>query len=312
MAKNYTMTMKLLALVSYLESRPRASAPIGQACRDLGLNSVAELRDLVTTLAGVHWDTGDPLDSLRIDISDEDDGDISLCDSKHLGFVFTPDSDDTFALTLALQMLAQGMDAEELSVVESAMVKLARVANLDAPAPAPEFLQAPAQDRLGVVRQAIAAGRCVDIVYRNDSGEVSLRRIQPVDMVTEDGRWYLDAWCLKAEEWRRFRVDRLIEATATDVTVEVPQRAKRRRRREKILVTVVPSARYLVDEPEVDTHRTDEEGRPVLVLKAYTRDWAVRYICSLGSAVVAVEPAEVAQAVRERAGHALAPGRLDV
>ncbi|MFJ7589582.1 helix-turn-helix transcriptional regulator [Streptomyces sp. NPDC097617] len=49
---------------------------------------------------------------------------------------------------------------------------------------------------------------------RGTSAEVT-RRVQPHHLVTWQGRWYLVAWDLDREDWRTFRVDRILPRTPT-------------------------------------------------------------------------------------------------
>ncbi len=42
--------------------------------------------------------------------------------------------------------------------------------------------------------------------------ELTTRRVEPVQVVTIDGHWYLDAFCHRAGDMRRFRVDRIRDA----------------------------------------------------------------------------------------------------
>jgi len=63
---------------------------------------------------------------------------------------------------------------------------------------------------LSVVRQAAATGQKLEIDYHSGSrDEATTRVIEPVQVVTMDGHWYLDAYCHRAGDMRRFRVDRI-------------------------------------------------------------------------------------------------------
>jgi predicted DNA-binding transcriptional regulator YafY len=63
---------------------------------------------------------------------------------------------------------------------------------------------------LAAVRQACDAGRSVEIDYHSASRDESTTRvIEPVQVITMDGHWYLDAFCQRAGDMRRFRVDRI-------------------------------------------------------------------------------------------------------
>jgi proteasome accessory factor C len=63
---------------------------------------------------------------------------------------------------------------------------------------------------LASVRQACEAGETVEIDYHSASRDESTTRVvEPVQVMTADGHWYLDAFCHKADDMRRFRVDRI-------------------------------------------------------------------------------------------------------
>jgi predicted DNA-binding transcriptional regulator YafY len=62
------------------------------------------------------------------------------------------------------------------------------------------------------VRSLVASGEQAEIVYHSAStDETTERVVDPLDVVSLEGHWYLDAYCHKAEGVRRFRVDRIRE-----------------------------------------------------------------------------------------------------
>jgi predicted DNA-binding transcriptional regulator YafY len=74
---------------------------------------------------------------------------------------------------------------------------------------APQFLSA--------VRQASATGQQLEIDYHSGSrDEATTRVIDPTQVVTVDGHWYLDAYCHRAGDMRRFRVDRIRAVAPTN------------------------------------------------------------------------------------------------
>ena len=71
-------------------------------------------------------------------------------------------------------------------------------------------LDVDAPEHLAVVREAVDQGRAVEIDYHSGSrDELTTRAVEPVQVVTIDGHWYLDAYCHRAGDMRRFRVDRI-------------------------------------------------------------------------------------------------------
>jgi len=81
---------------------------------------------------------------------------------------------------------------------------------------------------LAAVRVACDAGQFVEIDYHSASrDELTTRVVEPVQVITMDGHWYLDAFCQRAGDMRRFRVDRIGAVRATEDTGERPARAVR-------------------------------------------------------------------------------------
>jgi predicted DNA-binding transcriptional regulator YafY len=67
-----------------------------------------------------------------------------------------------------------------------------------------------APQSLAAVREASEAGRPVEIDYHSASrDELTTRVVEPAQVITRDGHWYLDAFCRRAGDMRRFRVDRI-------------------------------------------------------------------------------------------------------
>lgn len=63
---------------------------------------------------------------------------------------------------------------------------------------------------------SLRADRVVRLVYRDRSGEVSEREVEPLGSIGRDGVWYLLAWCRLREGVRAFRGDRMVSAELTD------------------------------------------------------------------------------------------------
>lgn len=62
---------------------------------------------------------------------------------------------------------------------------------------------------------AIAARRVLRLHYRDDAGVASERDIEPLCMVFWGGTWTLGAWCRLRADFRQFRLDRVIQHTAS-------------------------------------------------------------------------------------------------
>ncbi|WP_433347951.1 helix-turn-helix transcriptional regulator [Micromonospora sp. CA-111912] len=68
-------------------------------------------------------------------------------------------------------------------------------------------------DVLLAVSAAAHAHEVLRFHYGPESADKPPRRVEPHHVITWDGRWYLVAWDLDRDEWRIFRVDRIILRT---------------------------------------------------------------------------------------------------
>jgi predicted DNA-binding transcriptional regulator YafY len=64
---------------------------------------------------------------------------------------------------------------------------------------------------LSVVQSAIVAKQVLELEYANSKGETSRRKVEPVGMVFYAFSWHLIGWCRLREEYRDFKVSRIMK-----------------------------------------------------------------------------------------------------
>jgi proteasome accessory factor C len=69
---------------------------------------------------------------------------------------------------------------------------------------------------LGKARQAVAEKRAIKCSYRNSTGEVSDREIEPLRLESREANWYLRGFCRTNNEDRIFRLDRMRDIVLLD------------------------------------------------------------------------------------------------
>lgn len=69
------------------------------------------------------------------------------------------------------------------------------------------------QQATRVVREAIEASQCVELDYQDVKGALSHRIIEPLGMVFWGGKWTLVAFCQLRQDYREFRIDRIVSAS---------------------------------------------------------------------------------------------------
>lgn len=130
------------------------------------------------------------------------------------------DDDQAVALALALRTAAASGAADaEAALRALATVRQVLPSRLRPRIDAVSFTALPAlspviaPDVLIALSAAIRAREVLRFDYLRvgepDGAEPARRRVEPHHLVFGDGRWYLVAWDLEAEDWRVFRADRI-------------------------------------------------------------------------------------------------------
>ena len=70
-------------------------------------------------------------------------------------------------------------------------------------------------ERFDLLKTAILEKRTLQILYCGATGETSSRNIHPYTLVFKDKNWYLQAFCEKANDYRTFKVNRIVETSIT-------------------------------------------------------------------------------------------------
>lgn len=72
------------------------------------------------------------------------------------------------------------------------------------------------QRDIGVIRQACWDEVALDLTYRDEDGAETQRRIWPLTIAYLDNRLLVLGWCHLRQDYRKFRIDRIVTVTATD------------------------------------------------------------------------------------------------
>jgi len=124
------------------------------------------------------------------------------------------DDEQAVAIAVALQSVpATGIDIDEGAARALATVRQVMPSRLRHRVDGIRFTGVENQTRVDpAVLEAASSAVCSRHVLRFDYGERHdrpARRTEPHAVVAREGRWYLLAWDLDADDWRTFRLDRL-------------------------------------------------------------------------------------------------------
>lgn len=203
---------RVLAIVPWIVANP--GTPIAEVARRFDLDEADLVADLdVLWMVGIPPYTPDAL--VEVTIEDgrvwihyadffsrplkltPDQGLALLATSDALLSVPGTDPDGPLARALAKLQRSLGVSGEESTVVD------VDLGSADA-------------DVLATLRTAASEGTEVEIDYFSfNRDERTVRVIAPWRVVAQEGAWYVDAYCHRAEAERLFRVDRVESATPT-------------------------------------------------------------------------------------------------
>jgi proteasome accessory factor C len=172
-------------------------------------------------------------------------------------------------------------------------------------------LDVDAPAHLAVIREAVDAGRTLDIDYHSASrDELTTRSVEPEQVFTVGGHWYLDAFCRRAGDMRRFRVDRIVRAHPLDEPLS--GRERRVRPSEDLFVPgpgaievhlhLAPDAGWVPESVPVRAVRRDADGTVTdVVLDVEGMAWFERLLLQLGPSSRVVSPPELTSLAAEAA-----------
>ncbi|MHB8680556.1 MAG: helix-turn-helix transcriptional regulator [Acidimicrobiales bacterium] len=165
---------------------------------------------------------------------------------------------------------------------------------------------------LAQVRDGVERHRQLRVRYYSASSDEDTERVvDPFGLVAIDGNWYLDAYCHRAQDTRRFRVDRLLSVEETGEAVDhgadpsappstsaafVPGADAT-----VVRIAVDPGAMWLVEGLPTLGSGTGRDGRVEVRLAVASMVWFERLLLRLGRHAEVIEPAELAGAGHEAA-----------
>lgn len=282
----------LTVLPWIVENQP---VSVTEVCDRFEISSRDLLQDLdfVFHHVGVHPFTPDTMTDIYIE-----DGIIEV----HLGDYFRRplklNVPEALGLLTAAQALTQRSEIDPEGVLQQAVSKLEAVLapglqeawKVDLGPGLPEVMQ--------TLHEAVRTNRIVDLqYYSHHSNSVSERRVHPLELMSQSGWWYLEAWCELAGEIRTFRVDRIQTSHLTeshfdasdskyqDRTAGVRTFAAEERRVE------IRNARspHLVEALMMSGQSMTDSGNDVLVAPLMSTGWLERVMLLSGSQVTVTD-----------------------
>src|SRR5689334_15035377 len=307
---------RLLALVPYVMSRKVVG--LAETAEAFGI-SERELVDDLNLLWCVELRAPDPY--CPIDLSYEG-GEIVVSQAESMSRPLRLAVDEASALLVALRMLAEVPGLEDRSAMSRLIAKLEAAAGEAASVSAQVAVQVDIADHdaegyAGQIGAALSARRRVHLrYYVPGRDETTERDVDPMRLLVVEGRPYLEAWCLRAEGVRLFRLDRVLGLDVLDVPSAPPAEAEPvdvdqglfRPSPDDALVELELSAagRWVAEYYPCESVTDLEDGRLRVTLRTPDTGWVRRLALRLGEDGRVVSPSSLVSGVREAANAALA------
>jgi proteasome accessory factor C len=305
---------RLLALVPYLSARP-AGVPLSEAARDFGVTERQVRSDLeLLWMCGLPgYGPGD-----LIDVSFEADR-VTVTFSAGMVRPLRLTTDEAVALVVALRTLLELPGLAERDAVSRALAKVSAATGDAAERVTPVAVSVDAREEtLTVVRSALEQGRALHLHYYVPTrDERTERTVDPMQLLLVDGRWYLEAWCRRAEGVRLFRLDRVDDVVILDEPAAAPPEATTRNLDDGVYrpdedapavrLRLARAGRWVADYYPVEDVAPVDDPPGGLAVTVRTADlaWARRLVATLGGNAVVDEPAELGVQVAAEAREAL-------
>src|SRR5699024_10048669 len=167
---------------------------------------------------------------------------------------------------------------------------------------------------LTAIRAAMAAGQRLHLRYVSAADLVSERDVDPLQLLTDGTRWLLVGWCYRAQDVRQFRLDRILELTETgvpiaehpDVALSTDTQPELTEAPWQVRLVLASRARWVAEQYPVSTVSDLGEASFAVELAVLDLAWLHHLVLGIAEDVLAVEPADVAAGIAERAQGALA------
>lgn len=163
-----------------------------------------------------------------------------------------------------------------------------------------------------LLKSAVLSHRMVEILYAGANGSRKRRKIMPLKLLCKTGNWYVKAYCTKRQDFRVFKISRIVEITElaeTFVPMEFPKGecGGKEELCEVVLQFSKEAAYRVYDEFDVSQVTPQEDGTLIARSRMPKDVWLVNYLLSFGTDVTVIAPeylrgilAEQAQKIYEK------------
>ena len=158
----------------------------------------------------------------------------------------------------------------------------------------------PSPPLLEEITQATTERHQLEVEYLAlSSDELTLRTIDPLRVIALDGRWYVQAFCYRANALRTFRVDAFqrinVKGPQPDAPRDLPSEPERflpSADATTVFVRVSPRALWIADSIPIEGRRDESDGGATIAVSVSGRSWFERILLQAGQDAQVLGPEE--------------------
>lgn len=166
------------------------------------------------------------------------------------------------------------------------------------------------QEKMQGIHRAIMENRLIEITYRNLRGETAVRVIEPMTLFFKGYSWYLFAYCRLKEDYRVFRLSRIMDVSETGqdfIRREISYRSYQSADSPgtppvRLVMKFDAEVRLRVEEQfDADELTLNDDGSIQAIVRWPEDEWVHSTLLSYGEHVEVLEPLHIRRMVREKA-----------
>lgn len=159
--------------------------------------------------------------------------------------------------------------------------------------------------KFNLLKNAIINHLVVKITYANSYGDLDERKIQPLKLLFKSKDWYLKAYCMKKQDFRIFKLNRIIKyelLTESFQPMSYPKENIEEHHYNTIRLRFDKQITYRVYD-EFDSSQIEQldNGDYIVTAEMPKDPWLLGYLLSLGTQVTVLEPLSLRTSLAEYA-----------
>lgn len=156
-----------------------------------------------------------------------------------------------------------------------------------------------------LLKSAIINCRHIKIHYAGSYENISERTIQPLKLLYKANAWYLKAFCLKKQDYRIFKLNRILDLEVLNEVFlkrDFPETADDDKEYNQITLHFPKEAAYRVyDEFDKTQIQKQQDGSLTVSAKMPEDAWLIGFLLSFGTQVDILSPAYLKDVIAEQA-----------